>query len=734
MAAKVALQRFCTPPALAPCNSTLKLIMKKSIYPFLLFYPLLGLAQEVTMDDLLEMSLEELMQVRIETASKVAEKIGEVPASVVLLTRQDLQRYGYTSLEEILRHVPGMYQVDSINVGGPIFGVRGYSRTDTLNKSIIILVNGVNHFFDYEGSYRLPAVPVEAIDRIEIVRGPLSVTYGNGAFFGAINIITNEVATTPGLASRLSVMGGSKDSSRWFGRTSYTHPNGQVVVNASTYQTAGLDVPYRELESKSIGDEGNLTTGGRLENAEDYLELSGNYQNFSFSLTQNQTNREGFSSGPTVKEGSLRETDLTLAQISYQTALSKHWSITGKLTYTNTEVHIVYDGPNLQDRIVGNQDVQSTGYEGEVNLLWQPSPMFNWSNGWYYRLCPTASEYLHVPASLNTPSLHQATKRLVAGEEVATWAWFSQWNYSPNPRWKWVAGLRLEQTLGYTVFSEYGSTPTEYQSFTPRYEDQDVAVIPRLAAIYTPNEKHIFKWMYGKAISSPSLGQNVWNRVTPDLPPLEAEEIETFEFDYLTYFSPRYLMTLNLFQNRLQNLIGRTLWVTPDGVYQSILGNSGKLTTTGIELGLQAQPTESLQLELSTTYQDTEEPDYSDREPNYSPAWLGQFKLGYQWTPKVAMGLTGYYVSSMESQFDVSLKNPDGSVGGRIGQGSENYSVWNLNLRYEDWLTKGTFANVHLYNLFDQEIRYPTFTVNRWADKGGLGWDRSVMVTVGYEF
>jgi outer membrane cobalamin receptor len=237
--------------------------MKKFIYPFLLSYPLLGIAQqeadvEANIEALLNLSIEELMEVRIETASKVAEKIGEIPASVVLLTRQELQHYGYTSLEEILRHVPGMYPVDYFNISGPIFGVRGYARTDTTNKSVIILVNGVNQLFDYEGSYRLPAVPVEAIDRIEIVRGPLSVTYGSGAFFGAINIITNEVSATPGFASHLSVLGGSKDTSRWFGRTSYTHPNGKVVINASTYQTAGLDVPYRELVRRSGGLFGTL--------------------------------------------------------------------------------------------------------------------------------------------------------------------------------------------------------------------------------------------------------------------------------------------------------------------------------------------------------------------------------------------------------------------------------------------------------------------------------------------
>ena len=92
--------------------------MKKFIYPLLLSHPWLGMAQELAVNDLLNVPLEELMELQVNTASKVAEKIGEVPASVVLLTRQEIQRYGYTSLTEILQHVSGAYEIDSYGAGG----------------------------------------------------------------------------------------------------------------------------------------------------------------------------------------------------------------------------------------------------------------------------------------------------------------------------------------------------------------------------------------------------------------------------------------------------------------------------------------------------------------------------------------------------------------------------------------------------------------------------------------
>ncbi len=61
---------------------------------------------------LLSLSLEELMQIEINSANKISEKIGEIPASVVLITRQDIQRFGYTTLDDILQHVSGVYSID----------------------------------------------------------------------------------------------------------------------------------------------------------------------------------------------------------------------------------------------------------------------------------------------------------------------------------------------------------------------------------------------------------------------------------------------------------------------------------------------------------------------------------------------------------------------------------------------------------------------------------------------
>ncbi|HLP59430.1 MAG TPA: Plug domain-containing protein, partial [Candidatus Deferrimicrobium sp.] len=90
--------------------------------------------------DVMDMSLEELLNVEITTASKKPEKVGEIPASIVIVTRADIENYGYQSLAEVLENIPGLYQTDDyLNQN---FGVRGF-WTAIPQRNFIILVNGV---------------------------------------------------------------------------------------------------------------------------------------------------------------------------------------------------------------------------------------------------------------------------------------------------------------------------------------------------------------------------------------------------------------------------------------------------------------------------------------------------------------------------------------------------------------------------------------------------------------
>jgi len=137
------------------------------------------------------LSLEELMDMKVTTAGKTEEKIADIPASFVLVTQEDIKKYGYNSLSEIIENIPGFYPINDL-IGGSNFGVRGFWTLES-NANMVYMVNGISQVLGgfAINSLNTISVPVSAINRIEVIRGPMTINYGSNAFYGAINIITN---------------------------------------------------------------------------------------------------------------------------------------------------------------------------------------------------------------------------------------------------------------------------------------------------------------------------------------------------------------------------------------------------------------------------------------------------------------------------------------------------------------------------------------------------------------
>ena len=95
--------------------------------------------------------------------------------------------------------------------------------------------------------------------------------------------------------------------------------------------------------------------------------------------------------------------------------------------------------------------------------------------------------------------------RLKPGDNIDTYALFTQLNYNPFKKVKLVAGLRLEQMQKYS-YEQINYLDT--LKFEDTYDYDKIEVIPRLAIIYSINKNNILKFLYGKAISHPSLYQN----------------------------------------------------------------------------------------------------------------------------------------------------------------------------------------------------------------------------------
>jgi outer membrane receptor for ferrienterochelin and colicins len=154
---------------------------------------------ERTMRNLMNLTLDELMNVEITSASNSPERLPEAPATVIVITREEIDRRGYTELSQILDDLPGM---DVTRAYGSSY-VRMSWRGCRDNVPFLVMVDGVvfNHL--YFGSTETPfaTVPLSNIKQVEIVYGPASAVYGADASMGVINVITNKDRPTDGSSS-----------------------------------------------------------------------------------------------------------------------------------------------------------------------------------------------------------------------------------------------------------------------------------------------------------------------------------------------------------------------------------------------------------------------------------------------------------------------------------------------------------------------------------------------------
>lgn len=169
-------------------------------------------AQAPEGDDELLQDLVDLLNTRVISASNTAERLSDAPATMVVLTRDDFARRGYTELSQILDDLQGM---DIIRPFGDTH-LKAYWRgfRNEIGEPFLVMVDGMvqNHLYFNTGDVPLVALPLSNIERVEVVYGPASSVYGANAFMGVINVLTTKDRPEEGSFARatLAVNGGSK--------------------------------------------------------------------------------------------------------------------------------------------------------------------------------------------------------------------------------------------------------------------------------------------------------------------------------------------------------------------------------------------------------------------------------------------------------------------------------------------------------------------------------------------
>ena len=140
------------------------------------------------------------MNIQVYSASKSVQSVSDAPASVTVVTADEIQKYGYRTLADILRDVRGFYVTYDRDYS--YVGVRGFGRLGDWNSHILLLVDGHRINDNVLGQAMIGTefpVDVDLIERVEIVRGPSSSLYGAEAFLAVINVITRKAPGLKGL-------------------------------------------------------------------------------------------------------------------------------------------------------------------------------------------------------------------------------------------------------------------------------------------------------------------------------------------------------------------------------------------------------------------------------------------------------------------------------------------------------------------------------------------------------
>src|ERR1039457_6415695 len=339
--------------------------------------------------DLTQLPIEELMNIKVSTASKFPQKTMEAPSSVTIITAADIKTYGYRTLADIVRSVRGMsvtydrnYDITAADIktygyrtladiGRSVrgmsvtydrnydyLGTRGLGRTGDYNSRMLLLVDGYrlnDPIYDTAAIGTEFPVDVDLIDKVEIVRGPGSSIYGSNAVLGVINVITKHGKNFNGTeaSGELASFGTDKE------RLSYGHQyeNGAgLLLSASRYRSLGQDLYFPEFNAINNGIAHNL-------DSDRYRNFFGKLNVAGFTLTSGYSNRD--KAVPTASFGTvfndpnfLVSDGASFMNLDYYGEVGQRWDVSANLF----QGRYFYDGiyPNTGAPVTLNHD-QSRG-------------------------------------------------------------------------------------------------------------------------------------------------------------------------------------------------------------------------------------------------------------------------------------------------------------------------------------------------------------------------------------
>jgi len=533
----------------------------------------------------------------VEAASLHTQSLMEAPASVTVITDEDIRRRGYRTLAEALADVRGMYVTyDRIY---DYVGVRGFSIPGDLSTRFLVMVDGhplTDNIYRSGGAFGQEfGIDMDLIQRIEIVRGPSSAMYGSNGMFATVNIVTKSPVEYQ--AFRVSAETDSfGERKAQVSSSEYLGKGANLLISASVFNNIGQSLYFPQFDSP----ETNHGWAVNMDGEKGYHAFANLiWHDWSFLAYFDSREKQV----PTGAYGAIfndRGTHFTdgrgFVDSSYQHNLGAgqlRWRVYYDQYRSTNRAEMASDIGTLDGRQGGEGDWVGTQLTYRFPVARFGYLTIGSEASWDLRTRMYA--YYAAPFHEDVLSIDRLNR---------SGAVFVQDEWDLSRHWKAYLGGRLDAS---------------------RYHD--LALTPRIGLVYQPSESTAWKLLYGRSFRNPSAYEQFYaDGVTQEAnPALNPEHMQTYEGALEKRLGKKLELSANLYHYRLADLI--TIIPLNSGLEQ--YNNAASMHSTGLELESKAEIGARLKLDASLAVQGSGYGAATVAELN-SPARVGKLLMDAQ--------------------------------------------------------------------------------------------------------
>lgn len=639
--------------------------------------------------------------VSIATGSK--QLIHKAPSTASVITAEEIIRMGAVDIDEVLEGVPGLHVSYNSNGNLPIYTFRGiYS---SFNQQVLMLINGepITNIFTGNRNQIWGGMTVEAIARIEVVRGPGSAIYGADALAGVINIITKSGKNNQG--SEVGVRVGSFATKDYWFTHGWKKGDLDGFISYARHQTDGfkqfIDVDAQTFLDSVFNTNASLAPGfANQRRKNDELRFKVNYEQLTINLGyQKRIKGVGLGIAEALSPSGQESSERWNFDISYDVNnLIDGWNFKTKFSYFDTsqvmDTNLIIFPPGADigfgapfpDGLIGNPEVFERHYR--TGIVARNDSMLD--HDWTFSLGYNISDLYKVKESKNfafgpngeflvpgSPVVDVTdTPFIFLPEDNRTNKYFyiqDVWDVAKD--WQLTVGIRRDD------YSDFGATTN-----------------PRLALVWTTSLKLTTKLLYGRAFRAPSFAEmrNINNPSVLGDPNLSPETIDSYELVFNYQLNSQLHYGVSFFSYDWQDIIK---FVPDEGATTKTAKNIGEQKAHGVEAEFKWSPSELFNVLGNYSWISAKDSDNND--VNAIPQKQFYLRVNYKIMDNLNMNITTNWVLDRVRSRD-DLRKP-----------IDNYNLTDFTIMWKPAQLGFSVAFI-VKNIFDTDAREPT------ANKGAI--------------